>query len=457
VQLEEEEITARYHWIEKMLSVALHKPSEAQKTWTEILDRILLHRFFGPIIFFATVSLMFQSVFSWASYPMDIIDAAFSWASTLARQFIPVGFFQDLVTDGILAGAGSVVIFLPQILLLFLFIGILEDTGYMARAAFIMDRLMSKVGLSGKSFIPLLSSFACAIPGIMACRTIEHKKDRFTTILVAPLTTCSARLPVYVLLIGAFIPATPVLLGFDLQGVMLFSLYILGILGVIGMAWVFRKTVFRGESPPLILELPTYKLPQPKVVLRNMWNKSRMFVRRAGTIILGISVLLWFLSSYPKNPELEKNLFDLGATQEVISAQLLRQSFAGKLGQFIEPLIQPLGFDWKIGIGLIGSFAAREVFVSTLGTIYQVGEADETSLSLRESLQKDHQFNALVAISLLVFYVFACQCMSTVAITRRETNSWVWPLFMVGYMTALAYMSSLAVYQIGKLLFPTFT
>ena len=452
IHFSEEEITARYHWIEKILTLVLHKPTHNQQTWTERIDAVLLHRTFGPIFFFVFIAIIFQSLYTWATVPMNAIDTVFAWLGGTVRDFLPAGAMQDLVVEGIIGGVGSVLIFLPQILLLFFFIGLLEDTGYMARAAFLMDRLMSRVGLSGKSFIPLMSSFACAIPGIMACRTIENKKDRFATIMVAPLMTCSARLPVYILLIGAFIPSIPLLFGITLPGLVLFSLYFLGIVGAILMALVFKKTVFRGESPPLVLELPTYKLPQWKTVLKNMWQRSRMFVRRAGTIILSISIVLWFLSSYPKNGVLENELRAQGASDAIISSERLKNSYAGKMGQLIEPAIAPLGFDWKIGIGLIASFAAREVLVSTLATIYQVKGANEESVSLKEALKHDDTFKPLVAWSLLIFFVFACQCMSTVAIVRRETNSWRWPAFLILYMTGLAYTASLLVYQGGRLL-----
>jgi len=452
VHFSEEEITARYHWIEKILALVLHKPTHGEQSWTERIDAVLLHRTYGPIFFFVFIAAIFQSVYTWATIPMDAINTVFGWLGDTVRHFLPAGALQNLAAEGIIGGVGSVLIFLPQILLLFFFIGLLEDTGYMARAAFLMDRLMSRVGLSGKSFIPLMSSFACAIPGIMACRTIENKKDRFATIMVAPLMTCSARLPVYILLIGTFIPAVPLLFGITLPGLVLFLLYLFGIAGAILMALVFKKTVFRGESPPLVLELPTYKLPQWRTVLKNMWQRSRMFVRRAGTIILSISIILWFLSSYPKNEALENTLRGEGVSDAIISSEILKQSYAGKLGRLIEPVIAPLGFDWKIGIGLIASFAAREVLVSTLATIYQVEGANEESVSLKDALQKDGTFNPLVAWSLLIFFVFACQCMSTVAIVRRETNSWRWPTFLILYMTALAYTASFLVYQGGRLL-----
>jgi len=331
---------------------------------------------------------------------------------------------------------------------LFLFIGFLEDTGYMARAAFIMDRLMSKVGLHGKSFIPLLSSFACAIPGIMATRTIESRKDRLVTMLVAPLVSCSARLPVYALMIAAFIPRKTVLGIFSLPGLTLVAMYLLGLTAALSMAWVFKKTLLKSEAPAFIMELPPYKIPSLKSVLLHMWERSVLFLKRAGTIILGVSIVLWFLATYPK-------------LEYASPSEQLNQSFAGRAGHLIEPIIKPLGFDWKIGIGLIGSILQREVFVSTMGTIYNIKDAKQEmgNISLREHLQHDVDplsglptFTALTAICLMVYYVLAMQCMSTVAVVRRETNGWKWPLFQISYMTALAYSITFIVYRIGLVL-----
>ncbi|HTD86517.1 MAG TPA: ferrous iron transporter B, partial [Candidatus Binatia bacterium] len=360
---------------------------------------------------------------------------------------MPSGALNDLLVNGVIAGVGAVLVFLPQICLLFFFIGLLEDTGYMSRAAFLMDRLMSKVGLHGKSFIPMLSSFACAIPGIMATRTIESHKDRLVTILVAPLMSCSARLPVYTVLIAACIPNKKVLGFFSLPALTMLSMYLLGIIVALLMAWLFKKTLLKGPTPMLIMELPPYRRPLLGTVLRHMWDRSKLFVRRAGTVILGISILLWALASYPRTSG------DAG-TQ-------LRQSYAGKLGHVMEPVITPLGFDWKIGIGIIGSFAAREVFVSTMSQVYNIGKTDKSEKSTRklaETMRAQTRENGarlytpLVAISLMVFYVFALQCVSTVAIVRRETNSWKWPVFQWLYMTALAWLFALATFQIGRAL-----
>jgi ferrous iron transport protein B len=374
---------------------------------------------------------------------------------------IPPGDLNDLLVNGVIAGVGAVIVFLPQILLLFLFIGFLEDTGYMARAAFLMDRLMSKVGLHGKSFIPMLSSYACAIPGIMATRTIETPKDRLVTILVAPLMSCSARLPVYTLLIAACIPDKKILGFLKLQGLTMLAMYLLGTVVALLMAWLFKKTLLRGETPMLIMELPPYKRPLLRVVLRHMWDRSRLFLRRAGTVILGVNIVLWFLATYPKteNGVLEKQALrdsSIPTTQisstpssAALAGERLRDSFAGRMGHFIEPVIKPLGFDWKMGIGIISSFAAREVFVSTMSTVYNVGNADESesgrkalAQTLRMQTRPDGSplYTPLLAVTLMVFYVFALQCASTVAVVRRETNSWKWPLFQWFYMGALAWI-----------------
>jgi ferrous iron transport protein B len=357
---------------------------------------------------------------------------------------MPPGDLRDLIVDGAIAGVGGVVIFLPQILILFFFIGLLESTGYMARAAFIMDRLMSRVGLNGKSFIPLLSSYACAIPGIMATRTIEDQKDRLVTILVAPLMSCSARLPVYLLMIAALVPGdrVPVLTK---VGIMLL-MYALGTLGAFGFAWLFKRTLLKGAPPAMIMELPPYRIPGWKDVGLHMLERAWLFLRRAGTVILGLSIVLWFLAAYPKAPE--------GATEQ----QQLAQSFAGRAGHALEPAIAPLGFDWQIGIGLIASFAAREVFVATMGVVFNAGAEDDDTEPLRQALlgakwpDGRPLFTPLVCFTLMVFYVFAMQCVSTVAVVRRETNSWKWPLFQIGYLTGTAWLVCFVVYQAGRAL-----
>ena len=355
---------------------------------------------------------------------------------------------EDLLVNGVIAGVGAILIFLPQIMFLFFFLSLLENTGYMARVAFMMDRFMRGAGLSGRSVIPLLSSFACAIPGIMATRTIQNSRERLITIMIAPLMSCSARLPVYALMIGAFIPSISVLGIFSLPGLTLLAMYLLGIVAAIAAAFVLKRSKGKKQQPStFIMELPPYRRPSLHRTFLQVYERAKIFVTDAGKIILAISIVLWFLASYPK-PQ-----------TDVSSSEAIKQSFAGQLGQVIEPVIEPLGFDWKIGIALITSFAAREVLVSTLATIYNVEGADETSVTLREAMRNERHpetgkpvYTPLVALSLMVFFALACQCMSTVAVVRRETNSWRWPFIMIAYMTILAYLGSLVVYQGGQLL-----
>lgn len=439
-------IESRYHWIREVCAKAVRQAYRAEMSVSDKIDFVVTHKVWGFVIFFGVMALMFQTIFTWATVPMELIGDGFDWLGQLISAVLPAGDLQDLIVNGGLAGVAAVVTFLPQILFLFLFLGLLEDTGYMARAAFIMDKLMGKVGLHGKSFIPLLSSFACAIPGIMATRTIENHKDRIVTILVAPLISCSARLPVYTLLIAAFIPNTALGGLVSLQGLTMLSLYLFGLVAALTMAWVFKKTLLRGAPPVFIMELPPYRMPSPKSVMMQMWERAMLFLKRAGTIILGVSILLWFLATYPR---LE------GASPSV----QLKHSFAGRTGHLIEPLIKPLGFDWKIGIGLVGSLLQREVFVSTMGTIYNIQNADneDGSISLRQQMQRDIDpstgkptFTLLTAVCLMMYYVLAMQCMSTVAVVRRETNSWKWPLFQLGYMTALAYAVTFMVFNVGS-------
>lgn len=466
-------IEARYASVASIQRTVTTEIAPPGETFSDRLDRVLTHKVWGTLIFIAVMALMFQSIFTFARIPMDAIQTGVDWLGGVVARIIPPGDLNSLLVDGVIAGVGAVVVFLPQILLLFLFIGFLEDTGYMARAAFLMDRLMSKVGLHGKSFIPMLSSFACAIPGIMATRTIESPKDRLVTILVSPLMSCSARLPVYTLLIGACIPSITVLGFLKLTGLTMLAMYLLGIIVALFMAWLFKKTLLKAETPLLIMELPPYKRPLLRVVARHMWDRSKIFLRRAGTVILGINILLWFLATYPRSGQIERDFAGRRAAQAQGSVEKanaldneeagakLRHSFAGHLGRFIEPAIRPLGFDWKMGIGIISSFAAREVFVSTMSTVYNVGKAEKTESSMK-SLAKTLQaqkrpdgsliYTPLVAITLMVFYVFALQCVSTVAIVRRETNSWKWPLFQWLYMGALAWILAFVTYQGGRFL-----
>jgi len=438
-------VESRYQWIKEVCAKAVTQAYRHDMSMSDKIDKIVTHRVWGFVIFLGLMAAMFQTIFAWANVPMDLIGGGFDWLGQRVTAVLPPGDLQDLIVNGGIAGVAAVVTFLPQILFLFLFLGLLEDTGYMARAAFIMDRLMSKVGLHGKSFIPLLSSFACAIPGIMATRTIESPKDRLVTMLVAPLMSCSARLPVYTLLIAAFIPGTTVLGILTLAGVTMFSMYMLGLIAALSMAWLFKKTLLKSAPAMFIMELPPYRLPSVKSIVLQMWERSRLFLKRAGTIILGVSIILWFLASYPR---LEK----------ATPSEQLQYSFAGRTGRLIEPLIRPLGFDWKIAIGLVSSLLQREVFVSTMGTIYNIQNADNNdgTVSLRQQLQNDRDpltgrpsFTVLTALCLMVYYVLAMQCMSTVAVMRRETNGWKWPLFQIGYMTALAYGATFVVYRAG--------
>jgi ferrous iron transport protein B len=378
---------------------------------------------------------------------MNVIDGAVASLADAVKANMAEGDLRDLITDGAIAGVGGVIIFLPQILILFFFIGLLESTGYMARAAFIMDRLMSRVGFNGKSFIPLLSSYACAIPGIMATRTIEDPKDRLVTILIAPLMSCSARLPVYLLMIAALVPGEQVPL-LTKVGIMLL-MYALGTFGAFGFAWLFKRTLLKGEPPLMIMELPPYRLPRVRDVVLQMTERAGLFVKRAGTIILGLSIVLWFLATYPKVP----------ADQP--EQDPLAYSFAGRAGHAIEPVIAPLGFDWRIGIGLIQSFAAREVFNSSMSVIFAVEETDneaENETHLRDALRAAERpdgsklFTPLICLNLMIYYVFAMQCISTIAVVKRETNSWRWPLFQLGYMTGFAWLFCFVVYQVGTAL-----
>jgi ferrous iron transport protein B len=479
----QEPLTARYRWIEGVTAGAVRGAEDDRPGSTERIDRFVTHKFFGPLLLLLVMAVVFQAIFSWATLPMDLIDRAFGALGEGVRAQMPAGLLTDLLVDGVVAGVGGVLVFLPQILLLFFFIALLEDSGYMSRAAFLVDRLMRGVGLHGKAFMPLLSSFACAIPGIMATRTIENPKDRLATILIAPFMSCSARLPVYTLMIAAFFTDVR-LFGFVPVGVLLMlSMYLLGIVVAIVVAWILKHTILKAPPPPLVLELPPYRVPNFLNVLHTMKTRSWLFVKRAGTVILTISILLWALMTFPRSeakpvPDAQEGaavqaMRETGVESKGEPAPLtakaegdtadegaqLQQSYAGRLGHVLEPLIAPLGFDWKMGIGLVASFAARETIVSTLSIVYNVGkDADEQNPSLIEAVRNAKRpdgspaWTPLVAVSMMVFFVLACQCMSTVAVVRRETNSWRWPLFMVAYMLVIAYVASFVTYQGGKLL-----
>ena len=490
------EIMGRYNWISPVVArVVRRTKADGELTLSDRIDALLTHRIFGPVLFGLLLLLIFQAVFTWATPAMDLIEGGVVALGDLVRNSAPEGMLTDLVVEGVIAGVGNVVVFLPQILLLFFFLGLMEDTGYMARSAFIMDRIMSKVGLSGGSVVPLLSSFACAIPGIMAARTLANPRDRLITIMVAPLMSCSARLPVYTLFIAAFLPTGTVLGIFTFQGVAMFSMYLLGTVMAFVAAFVLRRFVFnKGESSFFAMELPPYRLPRFRQISWRMVDRSRAFVVRAGKIIFGMSIVLWVLATFPQAdlPEdlaQEQRILDVQVDERVeglmaggvdeadvrtlmaeqfaeaqqsinarADAYRIERSFIGRMGHGLEPVLRPLGFDWKISAGIISAFAAREVIISALATLYSVGDSDEDSPLLRERLKADTYddgspvYTPLVAVSLLVFFVLALQCMSTLAIARRETNSWKWPAVMWLYMTGLAYLFSLVIYQGGQAL-----
>jgi ferrous iron transport protein B len=406
---------------------------------------------------------------------MDLLEQGFGALGDFVRAEMPEGVLTDLLVDGVIAGVGGVLVFLPQILLLFFFLSILEDTGYMARAAFLLDRLMRGVGLHGKAFLPLLSSFACAIPGIMATRTIESPKDRIATIMIAPFMSCSARLPVYTLMIATFFTGQTIFGFVSIGAVLILGMYALGTIVAIIVGWILKRTLLKAPPPPFVMELPPYRMPNFKAVFLNVFQQAEMFLKRAGTVILAISIILWALAYFPRSVEQQQPAVssersavsgqqtesEIGGEQTAVddSGAQLRNSYAGQLGHLIEPVIAPLGFDWKIGVALIASFAAREVLVSTLSIIYNVGK-DETEESqtliqaVRDAKREDGTpaWTPLTALTLMVFFVLAMQCMSTVAVTRRETNSWTWAIFMVAYMTLLAYIAAFLTYQGGRLL-----
>lgn len=459
-------IFARYKYISHVVQESVWHSDHEKHRLSEKIDRVLTHRFFGLVILVAILLVVFQTIFSWASLPMDLLEKGFGALGDLVRTSLPPGILADLLADGIIAGVGGVVVFLPQILLLFLFISLLEDSGYMARAAFLLDKLMSRVGLHGKAFLPLISSFACAIPGIMATRTIESRRDRFATILIAPFMSCSARLPVYTLMIATFFAGQTVLGFISLGALLMLAMYALGIAVAVIVAFILKRTVLKAPPPPFLMELPPYRLPSLRTVLLNMMTRAWLFLKRAGTVILAISIILWALMYFPRQ-EVSSSEFRVSSSDQLETtnkkleplpeAEQLKHSFAGRLGHAIEPVIEPLGFDWKIGVALIASFAAREVLVSTLSIIYNVGK-DETEESetliaaVRDAKTDDGRpvWTPLTALTLMVFFALAMQCMSTLAVVRRETNSWGWPLFMLAYMTGLAYIAALLTYQGGK-------
>lgn len=465
------EARTRYAWIDKRVA-EVETRGKSRQGVADFIDRVTSHPLIGSLLFFLIMATVFQAVFSWAGPIMDAIDAAASTLGGLIAANMPEGALNSLLVDGVIAGVGSVVIFLPQILILFAFIIFLEDSGYMARAAFLMDRLMRTCGLSGQSFIPMLSSFACAVPGIMATRVISDPRDRLATMIAAPFMTCSARLPVYALLIAAFIPDTSWFGVINLQGLVLFGLYMLGIFGGIFTALIMKRFALRGPTPTFLIELPPYRLPNIKSMLIRLLERGRIFVYRAGTIIFTVAVLIWALVYFPRPAsmlddfEAQRTIAEASysgdALQEELvqlerqeSAALLEQSYLGRAGQFVQPLFAPLGWDWKISAGVIASFPAREVVVAVLGTIYAVGAdvaADDTRLLKRLQDAKNPDgtpvFTIGVAVGLMVFYAFCLQCMATVAIMRRETNGWKWPVAAWFYMTGLGYLGALIAYRL---------
>jgi ferrous iron transport protein B len=474
--VDREIIESRYHALEALLPGVVKPPDRPQKaapSRTERIDRVLLHPAYGFLVFLAIMLVVFQSLFAWADPVMGGIESLFGAVHELCSSLLPAGFFQDLLTKGVIDGVGNVVVFLPQICLLFLFIGLLEDSGYMARVAYLMDRALRSVGLHGRAFVPMMSGFACAVPAIMATRTMERRRDRLLTMLVVPLMSCSARLPVYTLIIGALFPPSRFLGVLPVQGLLMVAMYLFSTCIALIAAAVLGRTVVRGSSVPLILELPPYRWPGLPSVLHLMWLRARAFLSEAGTVILGFTIVMWVLLSYPKLPEpvapppaavpaaaaVPTTASDPSEPQQSgARAAALEYSFGGRLGKTLEPALAPLGFDWKIGVGIVGAFAAREVFVSTIGMVYGLGDMGDDDAPLRERMRAEMRrdgrpaYTPLVGLSLMVFFALACQCMSTLAVVRRETRSWRWPAFLFAYMTALAWGTSFLVYQGGRLL-----
>jgi|TARA_R100000479_G_scaffold68390_2_gene32565 ferrous iron transport protein B len=464
-RLQQKETIARYQFINGVLKETLTVDTANAKDFRSRMDRILTHKVWGYVIFFSILLLIFQAIFDWSSYPMDFIDSTFASLSEWIKNSLPPGDFTNLIAEGIIPGIGGIVIFIPQIAFLFLFISILEETGYMSRVVFLMDRIMRRFGLSGKSVVPLVSGTACAIPAIMATRNIENWKERLITILVTPFTTCSARLPVYLIIIALVIPDERVLGIFSLQGITLMIMYLIGFGAAIGSAWLLDKFLKIPGRSFFVIEMPNYKIPLPKNVLITVVEKTKSFVLGAGKIILAISIILWVLASYGpgdfNNAEEIVTAESSGQnlTQEELDTKIasfkLENSYIGMMGKGIEPAVRPLGYDWKIGIAIVSSFAAREVFVGTLATIYSVGSEEEETIKNRMAAETNPVlgtplFNFASGVSLLLFYAFAMQCMSTLAIVKRETNSWKWPMYQLFIMSGIAYVLALAAFQLLK-------
>jgi ferrous iron transport protein B len=463
------ETIARYAFINELLYDTVKKPETAQdESMSNRIDKVLTHKVFGFVLFFAILLFMFQAIFSWSSYPMELIADLFVWVQDKLHQLLPAGPLTSLLVDGVIAGLSGVMVFIPQIAILFAFISILEDTGYMSRVTFMMDKLMRKVGLNGKSVVPLIGGFACAVPSIMSTRTIENWKDRMITIMVTPLVTCSARLPVYTLLIALVVPNRNVWWVFNMQGLALTGMYIFSLISAIVVAYVFKLILKGRERGYFIMELPVYRMPRWSNVIYSMYERSKTFVFQAGKVIIAVSVILWVMASYGPGDRFEQidkkyqqpqytKMLNSNELERAISSEKLENSYAGVLGHVIEPAIRPLGFDWKIGIALITSFAAREVFVGTMATIYSVNGSAEKMESVQEKMYqaKNPQtgqpvFTLAVAFSLMMFYAFAMQCASTVAVVYRETKDWRWPAVQFAYMAVLAYTASFIAYHVLK-------
>jgi ferrous iron transport protein B len=472
--LDLEIIAPRYAWIDDAVSQTC-SAHDLESSWSERIDRVLTHPVAGLLVFSTVMLGIFEALFAGAEPLIGGIEQLTGFVQEQAAALVPAGVLRDLLIDGIIAGVGNVIVFAPQILMLFLFIGFLEDSGYLARVAFVIDRVMKGVGLHGKAFVPLLSGFACAVPAVMATRTIERRRDRLVTMLALPLMSCSARLPVYILVVGTVFAGQS--LGWLSAGaVALFAMYTLSVIATLTAAAVIRRTVLPGPAPTFVLEMPPYRWPSAPILWINAWRRLRVFLVDAGTIILAMTILLWALLSFPKSTEVAQRYAverarveqqDLSPTQRTDAlrsldareaGEQLANSFAGRFGHAIEPALRPIGFDWQIGVGIIGAFAAREVFISTLGVVFGIGEADEETKPLRQALRDARHADGapvmtpLSGVSLMVFFLLACQCMSTIAVVKRESGSWKWPLFLFTYMTVLAYAASFVVYQGGQLL-----
>lgn len=459
--LDDQVTSGRYGWLDAHIAALIPAPHD--RGLTERLDRVFLHPVAGFAIFLVVMFLLFQGLFAWSDPAIGAVEWAVGLFGETVSGLLPAGLIHDFTVDGVIAGVGSVIVFLPQILLLFFLLGLMEDSGYLARVAHLMDRVMRAMGLHGRAFVPMLSGYACAIPAVMATRTLERERDRLLTMMVVPLMTCSARLPVYTLLIGALYPGVPVV-----QSGLMLGLYLFSTGMALVAALVLSKTILKAPPAPLVMELPPYRLPRLGDVLRMMWRRTKSFLTDAGTVILGCTIVLWVLLSFPNvTPSKDFEGLIQAAPSEEVALQLSQEqaseqlagSYAGQFGRLIEPTIRPLGFDWKIGVGLIGAFAAREVFVSTMGVVYAVGpDVDEASVSLRDRMAAEKRddgspvYTPLTGMSLMIFFALACQCMSTLAAVKRETKSWKWPAFLFVYMTALAWVCSFVVYQGGRLL-----